>query len=151
MCIFFKQKTAYEMRMSDWSSDVGSSDLVTPLRRTVETAEPLMRAAGADAGPMIVPELMEQHFGNWQGRPCAEVYGELGARHPFWLSPAETPPPNGESFAGLVHRVRGAVERLSAAHAGRDSVAVAHGGQIRPALADRTSAVGGKGWARPGE
>src|SRR3546814_14656472 len=85
MCIFFKQKTAYEMRMSDWSSDVGSSDLVTPLRRTVETAEPLMRAAGADAGPMIVPELMEQHFGNWQGRPCAEVYGELGARHPFWL------------------------------------------------------------------
>src|SRR3546814_4235977 len=25
---FFKQKTAYEMRMSDWSSDVCSSDLV---------------------------------------------------------------------------------------------------------------------------
>src|SRR3546814_8497997 len=24
---FFKQKTAYEMRISDWSSDVGSSDL----------------------------------------------------------------------------------------------------------------------------
>src|SRR3546814_3442602 len=30
MCIFFffKQKTAYEMRISDWSSDVCSSDLV---------------------------------------------------------------------------------------------------------------------------
>src|SRR3546814_8421775 len=28
MCsFFFKQKTAYEMRISDWSSDVGSSDL----------------------------------------------------------------------------------------------------------------------------
>src|SRR3546814_2076661 len=28
MCIFFfKQKTAYEMRISDWSSDVCSSDL----------------------------------------------------------------------------------------------------------------------------
>src|SRR3546814_8268651 len=26
--IFFKQKTAYEMRISDWSSDVCSSDLV---------------------------------------------------------------------------------------------------------------------------
>src|SRR3546814_8037597 len=25
---FFKQKTAYEMRISDWSSDVGSSDLL---------------------------------------------------------------------------------------------------------------------------
>src|SRR3546814_5541035 len=28
---FFKQKTAYEMRISDWSSDVCSSDLVIPL------------------------------------------------------------------------------------------------------------------------
>src|SRR3546814_8712526 len=27
MCLFFKQKTAYEMRISDWSSDVCSSDL----------------------------------------------------------------------------------------------------------------------------
>src|SRR3546814_7305056 len=26
-CFFFKQKTAYEMRISDWSSDVCSSDL----------------------------------------------------------------------------------------------------------------------------
>src|SRR3546814_16773147 len=26
-CLFFKQKTAYEMRISDWSSDVCSSDL----------------------------------------------------------------------------------------------------------------------------
>src|SRR3546814_3237535 len=34
---FFKQKTAYEMRISDWSSDVCSSDLTLgkqePLRR----------------------------------------------------------------------------------------------------------------------
>src|SRR3546814_17316675 len=29
MCVvFFKQKTAYEMRISDWSSDVCSSDLI---------------------------------------------------------------------------------------------------------------------------
>src|SRR3546814_6071339 len=27
LCLFFKQKTAYEMRISDWSSDVCSSDL----------------------------------------------------------------------------------------------------------------------------
>src|SRR3546814_6224924 len=27
---FFKQKTAYEMRISDWSSDVCSSDLTSP-------------------------------------------------------------------------------------------------------------------------
>src|SRR3546814_7286063 len=30
-CVFFfKQKTAYEMRISDWSSDVCSSDLIDP-------------------------------------------------------------------------------------------------------------------------
>src|SRR3546814_6743481 len=27
-CVFCKQKTAYEMRISDWSSDVCSSDLI---------------------------------------------------------------------------------------------------------------------------
>src|SRR3546814_5962919 len=31
VCCFFKQKTAYEMRISDWSSDVCSSDLVVQL------------------------------------------------------------------------------------------------------------------------
>src|SRR3546814_15787105 len=30
-CFFFKQKTAYEMRISDWSSDVCSSDLLLGL------------------------------------------------------------------------------------------------------------------------
>src|SRR3546814_7434144 len=32
LCVlfFFKQKTAYEMRISDWSSDVCSSDLAVP-------------------------------------------------------------------------------------------------------------------------
>src|SRR3546814_7745139 len=34
MCVFFffKQKTAYEMRISDWSSDVCSSDLFNGAR-----------------------------------------------------------------------------------------------------------------------
>src|SRR3546814_43888 len=37
MCFFFffKQKTAYEMRISDWSSDVCSSDLVLPVKAAV--------------------------------------------------------------------------------------------------------------------
>src|SRR3546814_12338741 len=42
---FFKQKTAYEMRMSDWSSDVCSSDLMTPqgFRRMQEELRRLAR------------------------------------------------------------------------------------------------------------
>src|SRR3546814_4694867 len=38
---FFKQKTAYEMRISDWSSDVCSSDLPTcPLSPTICVSRP---------------------------------------------------------------------------------------------------------------
>ncbi|HET8727938.1 MAG TPA: histidine phosphatase family protein [Alphaproteobacteria bacterium] len=109
--------------------------LTTPLRRTQQTANALMHAADADVVPVIVPELMEQHFGAWQGRPRDEVYAALGARHPFWLSPAETRPPDGESFVDLIGRVRDAVVRLSVDHAGRNIIAVAHGGTIRAALA----------------
>src|SRR3546814_5415235 len=32
LVLFFKQKTAYEMRISDWSSDVCSSDLARSLQ-----------------------------------------------------------------------------------------------------------------------
>src|SRR3546814_2854266 len=46
MCIlvcvffFFKQKTAYEMRISDWSSDVCSSDLAVHLQAQVVVQPP---------------------------------------------------------------------------------------------------------------
>src|SRR3546814_18897276 len=42
-CVFFfKQKTAYEMRISDWSSDVCSSDLSDRIGRVREIAHPRM-------------------------------------------------------------------------------------------------------------
>src|SRR3546814_19095848 len=41
---FFKQKTAYEMRISDWSSDVCSSDLKVP----VAERQPLVRPKAAN-------------------------------------------------------------------------------------------------------
>src|SRR3546814_2112858 len=47
---FFKQKTAYEMRISDWSSDVCSSDL---LRRTHRPARRRPRRAARVAGPCV--------------------------------------------------------------------------------------------------
>src|SRR3546814_9637862 len=37
---FFKQKTAYEMRISDWSSDVCSSDLEAVLKQLEEIGTP---------------------------------------------------------------------------------------------------------------
>src|SRR3546814_9962362 len=41
MFFFFKQKTAYEMRISDWSSDVCSSDLRLRQRTDMLTQFPL--------------------------------------------------------------------------------------------------------------
>src|SRR3546814_6626746 len=53
MCIFFfKQKTAYELRISDWSSDVCSSDLIGLLRSAHAAAgriAALRHEAGDDA------------------------------------------------------------------------------------------------------
>src|SRR3546814_5102955 len=37
---FFKQKTSYEMRISDWSSDVCSSDLLGPERSLSDYLKP---------------------------------------------------------------------------------------------------------------
>src|SRR3546814_1162995 len=45
-CFFFKQKTAYELRISDWSSDVCSSDLGA--RRGSRRAGAGRRASSAD-------------------------------------------------------------------------------------------------------
>src|SRR3546814_15863043 len=47
MCFVFKQKTAYEMRISDWSSDVCSSDLrwVAALRDGLAAGAAVVAAA----------------------------------------------------------------------------------------------------------
>src|SRR3546814_17740904 len=49
---FFKQKTAYEMRISDWSSDVCSSDLPRHLRhaRRAGRTDLLLRPGQRPAG-----------------------------------------------------------------------------------------------------
>src|SRR3546814_3866271 len=50
---FFKQKTAYEMRISDWSSDVCSSDLA----RNVAAAWHYVSALQAEGGTEMRPAL----------------------------------------------------------------------------------------------
>src|SRR3546814_2716019 len=59
MFFFFKQKTAYEMRISDWSSDVCSSDL-TPERfgkGAIEGVAGPVAANNAAAGGAFIPLL----------------------------------------------------------------------------------------------
>src|SRR3546814_8117173 len=42
LVFFFKQKTAYEMRISDWSSDVCSSDLFARTEDDLATAQEML-------------------------------------------------------------------------------------------------------------
>src|SRR3546814_6346855 len=50
MFFFFKQKTAYEMRISDWSSDVCSSDLFEAIWQQVENDREQGRTDPDDEG-----------------------------------------------------------------------------------------------------
>src|SRR3546814_3279165 len=86
---FFKQKTAYEMRISDWSSDVCSSDLqlgddAAGARRTdqadmamTEGMDHVRRGAGAaDARQAIGHAGAEAHPGQIGRASCRERVGQ---------------------------------------------------------------------------
>src|SRR3546814_6288693 len=76
VCFFFKQKTAYEMRISDWSSDVCSSDLIMPDGRSIV----LERLPGADgAGFAGLQDGVNQHWGNLLKAAAVSTLLGLGA------------------------------------------------------------------------
>ncbi len=110
--------------------------VVTPLSRTVRTAEAIWQH-GYPATPVVVePDLIEQNLGAWQGLAHADVPARLQEpAHPFRpLSGTETPP-GGESMAQVIDRVGAAMARLAARHPNADVVIVSHGGAIRAAVA----------------
>src|SRR3546814_7631125 len=53
LIFFFKQKTAYEMRISDWSSDVCSSDLRRGRARDRRPSPLRLRGAGSIRGELV--------------------------------------------------------------------------------------------------
>ena len=109
------------------------------LARTRQTAAAILAAAdGRHDGvqPLAIPDLAEQHLGEWQGMERKPFYAERKVgTHTLWFGPADERPPGGESFVDLVERVRPVIERLTVEHRGRDIVAVTHGGTIKVALA----------------
>src|SRR3546814_1593114 len=119
---FFKQKTAYEMRISDWSSDVCSSDL----RRAPPPAGGSGQARPSQAGPGDGP-VPPPAGGAWLGVLAPQgLYGLARA---------------GSLYAPR-HRRRGISRGQDAADPGRAPV-----GTIRPLgqVQDRKNVVRGKG------
>jgi alpha-ribazole phosphatase len=121
----------------------GAVWVTSALQRTHQTAAAIVRAGlpGPDPipGPDVVVErdLNEQSFGEWHGKKYADLPALLGeAYHRFWLAPVSMAPEGGESFLDLLNRVRPAIRRLEERFAGRDIIAVTHGGTIRAALAE---------------
>src|SRR3546814_9084657 len=84
----FKQKTAYEMRISDWSSDVCSSDLIAELLAKALSQGSLDQALTAADKEKLLPFL--------------KAYGDLGADYRFTgteRSGFSTSPGAGVTFA----------------------------------------------------
>src|SRR3546814_728739 len=110
MFFFFKQKTAYEMRISDWSSDVCSSDLRTRFmeNETTDTAftptpgcAVVWIAALCAGGPHPFPA---PHYGHGGGR----------GRVPSWDGYAGLTGKKRISASGSCRRPRGRSSRQSA-------------------------------------
>ena len=104
------------------------------LKRTHQTADAIW-AAGFPK-PASMPHeaaFAEQHLGEWQGMNRAAFLASLPLGS-HWFAPIDQPAPGGESFMDLYNRVRGAIERINSEHAGRDVIAVAHGGTIKAAI-----------------
>jgi broad specificity phosphatase PhoE len=110
--------------------------LVTPLSRTLRTAQAIFAAGYPEAPLTVEPGLIEQSFGVLQGTPGAHLAEKLTLpAHDFWPTSHAERPEDGESFEDVILRVGDVIQRLAEEHAGQDIVAVCHGGVIRAAIA----------------
>jgi phosphoserine phosphatase len=103
---------------------------VSPFRRALETAELALKGTGIPV--VVLDDLRELSLGQWEGCTVDEIRAQDGDPYVAWLrAPHDCPPPGSEPLPVVSDRVRAAVDRIAAAHPGRDDVlVVAHGGVI---------------------
>ncbi len=105
--------------------------LVSPMRRTWETADIMLRTMGLSTDICSPePRLKELTFGQWEGLTWKEVRSkdpERAARRD--IDKWGTVPPEGDSYAMLAERIRPVFASLQ-----EDAVIVSHGGVARAAL-----------------
>jgi probable phosphoglycerate mutase len=113
---------------------------VTTLRRTAQTAAPLAARLGLE--PIVEPDLREVHLGEWEG----ELYRKhMAEGHPVAMQVISEQRwdaiPGAESAESIRTRVRGALDRIVVAHAGRSVAIFSHGGIIGEILAQVTESA----------
>jgi 2,3-bisphosphoglycerate-dependent phosphoglycerate mutase len=107
---------------------------VTNLRRTVETASALADFLGLT--PIVEPDLREVYLGDWEGGQFRKRVAELDPIAVRMLDEERWDViPGAEPGADFAARVRGAVERIAAAHPDQRVAVFAHGGTIGEILA----------------
>ena len=112
---------------------------VTTLRRTVADRRAARRPLGIE--PVVEPDLREVHLGEWEG----ELYRKhMAEGHPLALEVLSEQRwdviPGAESAESIRARVRGALDRIVAAHPGQCVAVFSHGGIIGEILAQVTEA-----------
>ncbi len=104
------------------------------LKRTHQTADAIWAAGFPKPSDMTQEaDFAEQHLGAWQGMNRAAFIASRPAGS-SWFADIDVPAPGGESFMDLYRRVCGVIERITVAQAGRDVIAVGHGGTIKAAV-----------------
>ena len=104
---------------------------VSPMARAQETARIIAHVVGRDfEGFTTVPDLRELTFGDWEGRTLVDVWRDdpdpvEDRKDDKW----NYVPPNGESYAQLLERVRPVLETLP-----DEAVIVSHGGVMRTVI-----------------
>jgi alpha-ribazole phosphatase len=104
------------------------------LQRTHQTAAAIWAAGFPKPAEMTKePAFAEQHLGQWQGmNRAAFLASQPVGRN--WFADVNEPAPGGESFMDLYTRVCRAIVRINAEQAGKDVIAVGHGGVIKAAV-----------------
>ena len=108
--------------------------VASSLMRTHQTAEAIWATGFPKPAKMArEADFAEQNLGQWQGMNRAAFLASrpVGSN---WFADISEPAPGGESFMDLYDRVCRAIERINTEQAGKDVIAVGHGGTIKAAL-----------------
>lgn len=106
-----------------------SSDLKRCANFAKELSEKL------DLPLLLIPQLQELHFGDWEGQKVADIYEQYPDELAnFWQTPTKFTPPNGEPFLAFTQRIDESlldIESFACLYCIKHILIITHGGVIK--------------------